>query len=314
MKILITGACGFVGGHLVRLLGGRGHQIVAAIQNPACKFDESVSIVSFDITSSAETMNIVSNTQPDVIIHLAAQSMVVKSWEDPETTFCVNTLGTFHIVDAIRVKAPNCRMVNIGSSEEYGLTALQGIPLIEEAPCLPQNPYSLSKFSAGQLLLQMAKRHNLKCVHLRPFNHFGPGQRTGYAVSDFASQIARIESGKAEPEIVVGDLSASRDFTDVRDVVEAYALIAETQLPSGIYNICSGQARRVGDILEQLVQQSSVPIRVRVDHEKYRAAEVPFFVGSAKKLTQATGWTPKREFAQTLSDTLYWWRSVENPL
>ena len=308
MRILVTGACGFVGGYLVKILHERGHEVVAAVQNASCQFSKPVRTVTFDITNANETADIITTIRPDVIINLAAQSMVVKAWEDPQTTFVVNVLGPLNICEALRSRLPNCRLINIGSSEEYGLTAMHRTSLREEEACLPQNPYSLSKFSAGQLLMQMANKHGLQVTHLRPFNHFGPGQHTGYAISDFASQIAQIEKGVAPAEIVVGDVDVYRDFTDVRDIVDGYALIAETEIIPGIYNLCSGVARRVGAVLEQMVQQSTASIQVRVDREKFRASEVPFFVGSADKITQATGWVTQREFKKSLRETLDWWR------
>ena len=308
MRILVTGACGFVGGYLVNVLRERGHEVVAAVQNVNRQFSQPVRTVTFDITNAKETTDTIMTIQPDLIINLAAQSMVVKAWEDPQATFAVNVLGLLNICEVLRSRLPNCRLINIGSSEEYGLTALQRKALQEAEPCLPQNPYALSKFTAGQLLIQMAQRYGLQAIHLRPFNHFGPGQRTGYVVSDFCSQIARMEKGELEPEMMVGDLNAQRDFTDVRDVIEAYALIAEQGLPTGIYNICSGEPRRVQDILDFLLHQAKVPIRVKIDQEKLRPSDVPLFIGSASKLRAAIGWTPKRDFQASLIETLEWWR------
>lgn len=307
MKILVTGACGFVGGHLVARLVKAGHSLVAAIQNPAAVFDASVQKISFELICPDEVRSAVQAAHPDVIIHLAAQSMVVKSWEDPVGTVQVNTLGTLHLLNALR-EMPDTLLVTIGSSDEYGLTGQLGKPLTEEQPCQPQNPYAVSKFAAGQLAMQISHKHRLRAVHLRPFNHFGPGQRAGYVVSDFCSQIARIEKGELAPEIVVGDLTAQRDFTDVRDVIEAYALIAEQGLQTGVYNICSGQPRRVEDILKFLLRQSKLKINVKVDPERLRPSDVPFFVGSATKLKASINWEPRRDFHMSLCETLDWWR------
>ena len=306
-RILVTGACGFVGGHLVARLVGSGHQLTAAVQNPACQFDTAVQKITFDLTRPEEVLAAVANSRPDVILHLAAQSMVMKSWEAPADTLRVNTLGTVHLLEAVR-KIGRGLLVTIGSSDEYGLAGPSGIPLTEETPCQPQNPYAVSKFAAGQLAMQLAHKHGLQVVHLRPFNHFGPGQRTGYVVSDFCSQIARIEQGELQPEIVVGDLSAQRDFTDVRDVIEAYALIAEKGLPTGIYNVCSGRPRRVSVILDFLLQEAKVPIQVTVDPERLRPSDVPLFIGSSEKIQKELGWEARRDSFCSLRDTLEWWR------
>lgn len=308
MKMLVTGACGFVGGHLTDRLVRGGHELTAAVQNPACVFAPSVRRISFDLTRPQEVREAVWEARPDAIVHLAAQSMVMRSWEDPAGTFEVNTLGTLHLLEAVR-QLPDTLLVTIGSSDEYGLAGQDGKPLTEEHPCQPQNPYAVSKFAAGQLALQLARRHGLRVVHLRPFNHFGPGQRSGYVVSDFCSQLARMEKGELAPEIRVGDLSAQRDFTDVRDVIEAYALTVERRLPNGVFNICSGQPRRVRDILDFLLRQAKVPVRVTTDPEKLRPADVPLFIGSAAKIKDATGWVPRRGFETSLRETLDWWRA-----
>ncbi len=308
MRILVTGACGFVGGHLVDRLVRAGHHLVAAIQNPAARFDPSVQRISFELTQPVEVAAALREAAPDVVIHLAAQSMVMKSWEDPVGTIQVNTLGTLHLIDAL-CERPQTLLVTIGSSDEYGFAGQSGQPLQEETPCQPQNPYAVSKFAAGQLAMQLARKRGLAVNHLRPFNHFGPGQRVGYVVSDFCSQIARIEKGEVAPVITVGDLSAQRDFTDVRDVIAAYALIAERRLPTGIYNICSGQPRRVEDILRFLLQQATVQIDVQVDPGRLRPSDVPFFVGSADKLREVTNWNPQRDFQASLVETLNWWRA-----
>jgi GDP-4-dehydro-6-deoxy-D-mannose reductase len=175
---------------------------------------------------------------------------------------------------------------------------------------LPQNPYSTSKLAMGQVALQLARRDNLKVIHVRPFNHFGPGQLEGYVVSDYAAQVARIEKGLIPPVIKVGDLSSSRDFTDVRDVVSAYALLLEKNLESGIYNVCSGIPREIKGILELLISYAKVKVAVEVDPERFRPSEVPIFVGSADKIKRATSWFVERSFEESILETLEWWRGM----
>jgi GDP-4-dehydro-6-deoxy-D-mannose reductase len=308
MKVLVTGADGFVGRHLINELLASGHQVVAGIQKGFHNSQLPVPILYFDLLDTVSIQELLEEACPDGIIHLAAQSMVKTAWEDPGSTLMVNTVGTVNLIQTLKVVCPKTLMITIGSSEEYGLTGKIGEPLTEEHPCLPQNPYAISKMAVGQLALQIAKRDNLNIIHVRPFNHFGPGQREGFVVSDFSAQIARIEKGVSIPVIKVGDLTAQRDFTDVRDVVTAYTSLLEAKPPTGIYNVCSGTPHTAKEILDCLLQNSSVPIKVQVDSERIRTSDVPLFIGSFDKIKRYTGWEPKRNFNYSLMDTLQWWR------
>lgn len=312
MRVLVTGAGGFVGGYLVLALADRGHHVVAGgIQDSNFKFERDIEILNFDITDYQSLEKIIGKIKPDAIIHLAAQSMVKRAWEEPAGTIAVNTIGTLNLIKAVKEHVPHAKIINIGTSEEYGLTGKKGEPLEEHYDCLPQNPYAVSKLAAGQIALQLAKKDHLNIVHVRPFNHFGPGQQLGYAVSDFASQIAQIEQGICPAVIKVGDLSAQRDFTDVRDVIEAYITLLEEKVDSGIYNVCSGKPRSMNEILNALIQQSKSVITVQVDQDRLRPSDVPLFVGSALKIKNAVGWEPKRKFEDSLLETLEWWRTRE---
>ena len=307
MRILLTGACGFVGRPFVERLSAEKHQVFAAVQNPECGFSSAVEICGLDLRDEMQVKKVVRQVKPSLIFHLAAQSMVQKSWENPAETMQINTLGTIHLLQAAAM-LPQVRFINIGSSDEYGRTALTGHPLTEESACQPANPYAVSKYASGQLALQLGLKSGFPVIHLRPFNHFGPGQQVGFAISDFCSQIAKIEKGEAPPVLQVGDLSAFRDFTDVRDVLEAYVAVVQTGIPAGVYNVCSGQARQLDQILRSLLSLSDARIEVQPDPARTRAAEIPYYVGSAEKLQRATGWQPSREFGQSLRETLDWWR------
>ncbi|MDR3586007.1 MAG: GDP-mannose 4,6-dehydratase [Desulfosporosinus sp.] len=307
MRVLITGAGGFVGNHLIKELSKRGHEVLAGtlsgdITSKICQRLE------FNITESYQVEAILRDLKPEGIIHLAAQSMVKHAWEYPLETVQVNTVGTIVLLNAVKKYLPLTKVVCVGSSEEYGLSAKTGKPLTEEDPCMPQNPYATSKFAAGLIALQMAKRDNLYVIHVRAFNHFGPGQQLGFVVSDFASQIARIEEGLTESVLKVGELSASRDFTDVRDVVRAYALLLENEVKPGIYNICSGVPRAAKEILDFLVKAAKTPIRIQVDETRYRLSDVPVFIGSSAKVHKAVAWQLERNFYVSLTETLDWWR------
>jgi GDP-4-dehydro-6-deoxy-D-mannose reductase len=309
LRVLVTGADGFVGGHLLEHLSGLGHEPVAAV-HLAEHLLGWLESVAFDITNLSETEKALKQVKPDGILHLAAQSNVKYSWAEPAATLLVNTVGSINLVTAVARIAPATKLILIGSSEEYGLAARSGKLLTEEAVCLPQNPYSTSKLAMGQVALQLAGRDNLKVIHVRPFNHFGPGQLEGYVVSDYAAQVARIEKGLIPPVIKVGDLSCSRDFTDVRDVVNAYALLLEKNLESGIYNVCSGIPREIKGILDLLISYAKVKVAVEVDPERFRPSEVPIFVGSADKIKRATSWFAERSFEESILETLEWWRGM----
>lgn len=308
MRILVTGACGFVGRYLVPLLAEAGHEVFAAVRSSHCFEGIKATEVELELLDYQQLKTVVQELQPEGVIHLAAQSQVAVAWEEPADTFAVNTIGTINLLNALAQQPIKARILSVGSGEEYGLTAKGGEPLSEEHPCLPQNPYAISKLAAGMMLIQLGKKHQMAVMHVRAFNHFGPGQAEGYVVSDFASQLARIEKYNLEPIIKVGDLSASRDFTDVRDVVEAYLLLLNKATESGIYNVCSGEPRQIQTILEQLLSFARVKIEVFVDKNRLRVSEVPFFVGSAEKIKAATGWKPSRVFTESLEATLKWWR------
>ncbi len=307
MRVLITGAEGFVGNHLTKLLLEKEHEVFAGVHKSTSKVS-GVQNVTCDILDRKRLKAVMQDIKPEGIIHLAAQSKVKVAWENPSYTVMTNTVGSINLVQEAAEVVPQVKVLTIGSSEEYGLAAKQGEPLSEEAVCLPQNPYSSSKLALGQIVLQLARRDRLNIIHVRPFNHFGPGQQEGYVMSDFAAQVARIEKGLIEPVIRVGDLSTRRDFTFVCDVVSAYALLLEGDLSCGIYNICSGIPREIKAVLDFMLSRARVPVQVKVDAERFRPSEVPVFVGSAEKIKNLTGWQPEQDFEEAIVETLDWWR------
>lgn len=309
MKILVTGAAGFVGDYLVDSLATRGHKVFAGVTTSGSIIGKfGVEEIMLDILNKNNIKSVLEYANPDVIVHLAAQSNVQLSWGNPSNTLETNVVGTANIIEVVSVVSQKTKIISIGSSEEYGLTAKDYDSLTETLPCNPQNPYAISKYAAGQATLQLGKKHNINTVHVRAFNHFGPGQKRGFVVSDFASQISEIELGKKEPVIKVGNLEASRDFTDVRDIVDSYCLIIENETKSGIYNVSSGVGRKISEILETLLENSKLSIEVVVDKEKFRPVEVKEFVGNNQKIRDNLNWLPKREFKESIKDTLNWWR------
>ena len=245
--------------------------------------------------------------QPDGVIHLAAQSNVGVSWNKPQITASVNIEGTLNLYKAFFEINPSGRFLNIGSSDEYGLTAKKGIPLTEEMECKPQNPYSISKFCSEQLILQLAKKDDVNVISTRSFNHFGPGQSKGFVISDFASQIANIKKGIKENKIYVGDLSPARDFLYIDDVVNAYILLIENRVPNGVYNISSGKSYKIEYMLNKLIEIADVDIEVLIDKEKFRPVEVSNFMGNSDKLRKILNWKPMIDINEGLNKTLDYW-------
>ena len=307
MKILLTGAGGFVGGHLIELLLAHGHELCSmgygAPQGLASEKHREI-----DILDKAAVKALVAEFEPEALVHLAAISNVPVCWQNPAKAISVNVCGMVNVLEAFGEVCPGGTFLSIGSSDAYGLAAKVGRPLVEDDVCLPQNPYAISKLCAEQLALQLGKRYGVKVIHTRSFNHFGPGQALGFVVSDFASQVAEIEAGEKLPVISVGDLSAARDFTYVSDVVAAYAALLENDVPAGVYNICSGKARKIQEVLEALLKLSTVQVEVRKDPARMRPSEVPFFVGNGQKLREATGWKPEVNFEEGLGKVLAYWR------
>lgn len=308
MKVLVTGAGGFVGEYLVKLLKAHNHDIVAiGINNGTFLKELSIPTHVVNILDYPVLRETMQNVVPDAVIHLAAVSNVPISWNKPGLTIDVNIHGTVNVLQALYEVNPKAKFLNIGSSDEYGLTAKCGKTLTEDMPCQPQNPYSISKYCTEQMVLQLGKKYGMNVISTRSFNHFGPGQAKGFVVSDFASQIKAIEVGEQEPVIRVGDLSAARDFTFVSDVVEAYVALIEKDVENGVYNVCSGRAITIQEILDMMLSLSSKDIKVEIDENKFRPSEVPFFVGNSEKLKGVTGWQLQYDCIDGLSRTMEYW-------
>ncbi len=307
MRILITGAGGFVGNHLAARLARA--QTNARLYGTTLFESESVHpAVSenrlIDLKDYTQVRDLLASCRPDAIYHLAAQAFVPRSFEEPWETLENNILAQLNIIKACLELNLRPRILIVSSAEIYGEVSADQLPLDEECAIRPTNPYSVSKVAQDMLGLQYHLSHDLPIMRARPFNHIGPGQNGRFVAPAFAAQIASIEEGQREPVINVGNLTARRDFTDVRDIVRAYHLIVEKGQPGQAYNVASGRAYSIGHLLDILLGLSEIDIEVRVDPARLRPVDVPEIRGDSAKLRRDTGWRPSLSFEETLRDVL----------
>jgi GDP-4-dehydro-6-deoxy-D-mannose reductase len=260
-----------------------------------------------DLLDAAATRDAVAAARPDVVYHLAARAHVGESWSDPAATLHDNVAITLNVLEAVRAEASEATVVAVSSGEVYGPPAR--LPVDETAPLRPQNPYAVSKASADLLAGFEADAHGLRVIRARPFNHSGPGQDPAYAIASFAKQVARGLDAREDPiRIVTGSPDTRRDYTDVRDVVRAYRLLAARAEP-GVYNICSGRTASTSELVAALATAAGVRVQHEIDPALLRPHEVMELRGSYDVLRDATGWEPEIPLEQTLSDALDWWRA-----
>jgi GDP-4-dehydro-6-deoxy-D-mannose reductase len=305
MKALVTGAAGFVGRHLVALLHAEGDEVVALDQS-ATPGDAGAPL---DVTDAEAVARAVDAAAPDVVFHLAARSHVGDSWGDDDELDRVNVGGTRAVVDACRETAV-ARVVVVGSAEQYGAVPPDHSPIGEDTVQAPLSPYGRSKRDAEVVALGAWRDDGVPVVCVRAFNHTGPGQSPAFFVPGFASRIAAAEHG-SDDEIDVGNLESVRDFTDVRDVVRAYRLLAHHGTAGEAYNVCSGEGVRVAELAARLLARADRPLRMRVDPDLVRPVEVPVFVGDPTKLMARTGWSRTFPLDRTLDDVLAAARAAE---
>jgi len=314
LKVLITGITGFAGSHLAELALKKGVDVFGTVRwrsrlENIEQIKNDVKLVDCDMRDFCSVKSALKKVNPDYIFHLAAQSFVPSSWSAPHETMTTNIIGQLNFFEAIRDLGINPVMQIACSSEEYGFVHPEEVPITEENPLRPLSPYAVSKVAQDMMGYQYYKSYGLKIVRTRGFNHTGPRRGEVFVTSNFAKQIAEIETGKREKVIHVGNLDARRDFSDVRDIVRAYWLTVEKGEPGEVYNVASGIAYKISEILKKLLSFSSINVDVVQQQERMRPSDVEVLLGSYEKFNKRTGWKPEIPFDRTLSDLLDYWRA-----
>jgi GDP-4-dehydro-6-deoxy-D-mannose reductase len=308
MKALIIGAAGFVGKHLITLLKTLNWQVFVTCL-PQEGIDDDIPLFHLDILNQDAISSILEEVKPDYIFHLAAQSSVALSWKKPALTVDVNIKGTVHLLESARNMEKPPRVLLVGSGEEYGYILPMELPVREETLLRPGNVYAATKAAQGLVGQIYSRAYGLDIVIVRAFNHIGPGQLDTFAVSNFCKQVAEIEADLRPPIIQTGNLSARRDFTDVRDIVKAYLLLIERGKRGEIYNVGSGKAISMREVLDIILSLSMEKITIAQDDSRLRPSDIPVIEANVSRLNELTNWKPEILLQDTLSDMLNGWRA-----
>lgn len=309
-KVLIIGAAGFVGGYLIDHIQATCKWPISATKMPQEMITYNVDIIDLDILDKKAIKDVLLKTNPNYIFHLAAQSSVAVSWNNPAITVDINIKGSLNVLDAVKELNINPRILLIGSGEEYGYVHPNEIPILEETTLRPGNIYAATKACQNMIGRIYSQAYGMEIMMVRAFNHIGPNQSPVFVVADFCKQVAEIEHGKKEPIIYVGNLSAKRDFLDVRDVVHAYTLLMQYGIKGETYNVGSGKAVSIQQILEKILTIAKIDIKVETDTSKYRPIDVPIIEADISKLVNNTNWSKKIDLDETIKETLTYWRNV----
>lgn len=308
-KYLITGCEGFIGSHLADFLVERNLPVYAMVYGDIRNIkhlNDTIEILPCDLRDKEKVNEIINRVKPDIVVHLAAQSFVTVSWQNPEETLRTNVLGTFYLLESIRKAGIAPTIAVVGSSAIYGPCGPNEMPLTEEREFRPTSMYGVSKVSEEVMGYFYFKAYGMKIIRVRPFNMTGP-RKTDDACSDFSKGIVEVEKG-SKKTLEVGNLNAIRDFTDGRDVANALWIMIEKGESGAVYNLCSGTGYKMDEILRKLLSLSTQKVEFRISQEKMRLVDDPIYVGDNSKLMKL-GWRPELTIEKTLSDMLQYWRA-----
>lgn len=309
--VLITGATGFAGRFLVEHYSGSGSEVHGVYRREAVDHLQtpySATLHRVDLLDADAVKKLVASVRPELVFHLAAQSSVAVSWRDPLATVQSNAAMQFNVLEAVAACSPAARVLVVGSSDEYGHARQDSNPIKESQELLPANPYALSKVVQDLMGYQYFLTHGLQVVRVRPFLQLGPRRPDHFAVGSFARQVAEIARG-APAVVRAGNIDLARDFTDVRDVVAAYAVAAEKGEPGEVYNIASGEGHTLRDLIQRMLAAAGVDAQIIIDERLVRHGEPRLLIGDASKLRRRTGWMPGISFEQSAADTVAYWQA-----
>ncbi len=314
MRVLITGITGFVGSYMAEYALARGAEVFGSSRwrsktENIEHLRSKITLIESDLRDLSSVRNLLESSSPDYVVHLAAQSFVGASWQTPAETLSTNIISQVNVLEAVRGLKMSPRFLAVGSSEEYGLVFEDELPIRETNPLRPLSPYAVSKVAQDMMGYQYFRSYGLPIVRTRAFNHEGPRRGEVFVTSNFAKQVAEIEAGLRDPVLFVGDLKPRRDYSDVRDVVRGYWLLLERGEPGEVYNLCSGRSWAIQQVLDFLLDQSTVKgIGVKTDPTRLRPSDVMWLEGDASKIEKAVGWKVEIPFERTLRDLLGYWR------
>jgi GDP-4-dehydro-6-deoxy-D-mannose reductase len=311
MRVLVTGVGGFVGPVLAAELLARGHDVHGLVRQSASPRLAALPVTLHrgDLLESGRAEGLVAGVSPDAIVHLAGMSFMPAAEAAPFLAYRANLDTTLALLGAVRARSPKARLLTVSSATVYGAPAPDEPLITEETPLRPENVYGASKAAAEFAVLQWGRAYGLDVVVARPFNHIGPGQDPSFVCAALARQIARMELGRQEPVLRVGNVDPVRDFSDVRDIAAGYAALLERGRPGGVYNLCTGEGASIAEVIALLRTHARIPLSVRRDPALRRGAEVARIVGSAARATRDTGWAPRISLIDALATVLDDWRT-----